>query len=75
MPERTYKVIELVGVSEQSIQQAVRNGIARAAETVQGMDWFEVDEIRGTIRDGKVDAFQVKVRVGFRLMRPEELKH
>ncbi len=73
MPERTYKLIELVGVSEQSIADAVRNVVRRAAETLRGLDWFEVQQIRGTIRDGAVHQFQVVVKVGFRVMSPEEL--
>jgi flavin-binding protein dodecin len=73
MPERTYKLIELVGVSEQSIADAVRNAVQRAAETLRGLDWFEVQQIRGTIRDGAVHQFQVVVKVGFRVMSPEEL--
>jgi len=74
MAEQTYKLVEIVGVSGDSVAQAVRNGVARAAETLQGLDWFEVSEIRGLIKDGKVDSYQVKMKIGFRLMRSEELK-
>ena len=73
MAEPTYKIIRLVGVSEESIADAVRQGVARAAETLKGLDWFEVVEIRGTIKEGKVDRFQVVMNIGFRVMRPEEL--
>ena len=73
MPERTYKLIEIVGVSEESIAQAIRNGVSRAAETLKALDWFEVTEIRGLIKEGKVDTFQVKMKIGFRVMRPEEM--
>ncbi len=73
MPARTYKKIELVGVSEKDVSDAVRNAIKRAAETLKGLDWFEVQEIRGTIKDGDVSAFQVTVKVGFRIMSEEEL--
>ena len=73
MPERTYKIIEIVGVSENSIQDAVRNGIARAGQTIKGLDWFEVSSIRGVIKGEKVDAFQVSIKIGFRIMAPEEL--
>ena len=74
MPERTYKLIELVGVSEQSTDQAIRNALARASETLKGLDWFEVTETRGTIQDGQVAVFQVTLRVGFRVMSPDELR-
>lgn len=74
MTEKTYKVIELVGVSESSIQEAVRNAVDRAAETLSGLDWFEVGQVRGLIENGKVSKFQVHVRLGFRVMGPEELK-
>jgi flavin-binding protein dodecin len=74
MPERTYKIIELVGVSEQSSDQAIQNALSRAATTLQGLDWFEVVQTRGTIQDGKVAQFQVVLRVGFRIMSPDELR-
>lgn len=66
MPEKTYKKIEIVGVSEESVSQAVRNAIDKAAETVRNLDWFEVTETRGIIQDGK-PVFQVTVKIGFRL--------
>ena len=73
MPDRTYKLIELVGVSEESSDAAIRNAITRAAETLKGLDWYEVTEVRGTIQDGKVHQFQVTLKVGFRVMSPSEL--
>ena len=63
--EPTYRLSEIVGTSRESIHQAVRNGVARAAETVRHIDWFEVKEVRGTVRDGQVDAFQVRLKLGF----------
>ena len=74
MPERTYKLIELVGVSDTDVSDAVRNAVRRAGETLRGLDWFEVTEIRGTIRDGDIGQFQVTMKVGFRIMSPEELR-
>ena len=74
MPEKTYKLIELVGVSENSIADAIRNAVARASQTLKGLDWFEMTEVRGMIKDGKVSNFQVKVKVGFRIMSEEEMK-
>ncbi|HEV2106811.1 MAG TPA: dodecin [Thermomicrobiales bacterium] len=74
MPDRTYKLIELVGVSDQSSDQAIQNALARASETLRGLDWFEVMETRGTIADGGVAQFQVTLRVGFRIMMPDEVR-
>ena len=74
MPDNTYKLIEIVGVSDESISQAIRNGVARAARTLRGLDWFEVTEVRGLIRDGAVSNFQVKIKIGFRLMSNAELE-
>lgn len=74
MPDRTYKLIELVGVSDESTEHAIRNAIARASETLKGLDWFEVVETRGTIQNGAVAQFQVTLKVGFRIMSPDELR-
>lgn len=65
--DHTYKVIEIVGTSPEGIDQAIRNGVARAAESVRRMDWFEVIEIRGQIADGAVAHYQVGMKVGFRI--------
>ncbi len=67
MEEKTYKLIELVGVSESSIEEAIQNAISRANQTLKNLDWFEVVEARGMIQDGRVNQFQVKLKVGFRL--------
>ena len=67
MANRTYRVTEIVGTSNEGIDAAIHNGIERAAETLRHLDWFEVTEVRGHIRDGKVDHFQVGIKVGFRL--------
>ena len=67
MSDATYKVTEVVGTSTDSIQQAVRNGIARASQTLRNLDWFEVTEIRGHIVDGDVGHFQVTMKIGFKL--------
>jgi flavin-binding protein dodecin len=68
MPDATYKLIEIVGVSEDSIQQAVRNGLEKASRTLRNLDWFEVTQIRGAILDNNRPQFQVEMRVGFRLL-------
>jgi hypothetical protein len=67
MSNRTYRVTEIVGTSDESVDQAIRNGIARANQSLRHLDWFEVTEIRGHIRDGEVDHLQVGMKVGFRL--------
>ena len=67
MSDHVYKKIELVGSSPNSIEEAVTNALARAAESVRNMRWFEVTETRGHIDDGKVDHWQVTVKVGFTL--------
>lgn len=67
MTNRTYSLSEIVGTSDQSLDDAVRNGVARAAKTIRHLDWFEVTDIRGHIRDGEVRHFQVTMKVGFRL--------
>lgn len=67
MADHTYRVTEIVGSSPESVQQAIRNGISRAAQTVRNVEWFEATEIRGHVVDGEIEAFQVTMKVGFRL--------
>ena len=64
---KVYRVTEVVGVSTESVQHAVRTAVKRANETLRNLDWFEVSEIRGTIKEGDVEEFQVSVKIGFRL--------
>ena len=64
---RTYRVTEIVGTSPEGIDQAIRNGIERAGQTLRHIDWFEVTQIRGQAKDGSVEHFQVGMKVGFRL--------
>jgi flavin-binding protein dodecin len=63
----TYRVTEIVGTSDEGVDAAVRNGLARAHATLRNLDWFEVEAIRGSISDGAVGRFQVTMKVGFRL--------
>lgn len=63
----TYKLVQIVGTSSDSVEGAVRNGVSKASATLRGMEWFQVDEIRGRIDGGDVKEFQVVMRVGFRL--------
>lgn len=67
MDSRTYKIVEIVGVSEESYSEATKNAVARASETLRGLGWFEVSELRGLIRDGQISEYQVTLKVGFRL--------
>jgi dodecin len=66
MPDKTYKIVEVVGVSEESIHQAVRNALGKASQTLRNIDWFEVKNIRGSVQGAGLQ-FQVEVRIGFRL--------
>jgi dodecin len=67
MSDHVYRVTEIVGTSPESVEAAIRNGVSRAHETLRGLDWFEVTEIRGNLQDGAVEYFQVSLKVGFRL--------
>jgi dodecin len=65
MSEHVYKVIELVGSSTVSIEDAVQNAISKATETVRDMRWFQVVETRGQIDRGNIAYWQVTVKIGF----------
>jgi dodecin len=65
----TYKIVEVVGTSPVSFAEAVKSGVAEASKTLRQMDWFEVVEERGRIVDGKVNEFQVTIKIGFKLDR------
>jgi dodecin len=67
MTDRTYRVTEIVGTSTEGVDQAISNGIRRAGETLRHLDWFEVTQIRGYLRDNAIDHYQVGLKVGFRL--------
>lgn len=67
MSNRTYRMVEIVGTSPDGVDAAIRNGIARAAQTYRHLDWFEVVQVRGHLRDGEVDHMQVTMKVGYRL--------
>jgi dodecin len=70
MNDHTYRVIEIVGSSPDGVDPAIRNAVSRAAETMRGLDWFEVESVRGNLRDGAIAHFQVTLKVGFRLEDP-----
>jgi flavin-binding protein dodecin len=65
--EHVYKVVELVGSSPTSIEDAINSAVTRASETLRNLRWFEVLQTRGQIEDGKIQHFQVTLRVGFTL--------
>ena len=67
MKNHVYKVIEVVGSSDTSIEEAISTAVAQASKTIRNMDWFEVIETRGHIENGKVGHFQVTLKIGFTL--------
>lgn len=67
MSEHIYKVLELVGSSSTSIEDAVQTALSRAGETLRNIRWFQVMETRGAVADGKVAYYQVTLKVGFTL--------
>jgi dodecin len=67
VPDRTYRVTEIVGTSQEGLEQAIHNGVTRASKTIRHLDWFEVTEIRGQILGNEVKHFQVGMKIGFRL--------
>jgi len=67
MPEHVYKVVELVGSSEDSIEDAIETAIKRAGETLRNLRWFEVMQTRGHVENGNVRHYQVVLKAGFTL--------
>jgi hypothetical protein len=67
MSDNVYKVIEIVGSSPTSIEDAIEGAIARASATVRDIGWFEVVETRGHVQGGKVAHYQVTLKIGFTL--------
>lgn len=67
MSDNIYRVIEIVGTSTESSDDAIRKAISRANSTLNNLDWFEVVETRGHIEDGAIAHFQVMIKVGFKL--------
>lgn len=71
MADRTYAVSEIVGTSTTDVNTAIRNGVARANQTLRNLDWFELVNVRGAIYEGEVNHYQVTLKVGFRLDDPD----
>ena len=67
MSDHVYRVTEIVGSSPDGVDQAIRNAVRRASQTLRNLDWFEVVEIRGHLEGGEVAHTQVTLKVGFRL--------
>jgi flavin-binding protein dodecin len=67
MTSNTYKLVELVGSSPSSSDDAVRNAIAKASATIKHIDWYQVTESRGHVVDGRIAHFQVTLKIGFRI--------
>lgn len=66
MANNVYNISEIVGTSPDGIEAAVDNAVAEAGKTVRNLDWFEVQSVRGHLADGKVQDWQVTVKIGFR---------
>ena len=65
MAETVYEIIQMVGTSSVGIEEAIRNAIQKASETVKAIRWFEVVETRGSVEEGEVQTWQVTVKFGF----------
>lgn len=68
MTGKVYKVIEVVGTSTESVEQAIQNAVAEADRTLKELSWFEVKEIRGRLKGGEITEYQVVTKIGFRLI-------
>lgn len=66
MNDHVYSVTEVVGSSRESIEDAINNAVETASKTLRNLEWLEVNGTRGHIVDGKVEHYQVYVRLGFR---------
>ena len=67
MSEHIYRIAEIVGTSPNGVDDAIRNAVTRANQTLRNIDWFQTTEIRGHLADGQVADWQVTVKIGFRL--------
>jgi flavin-binding protein dodecin len=67
MTDHVYKSVEITGSSSEGVREAIDRAIAKASETLRHIDWFEVEDIRGHVEDGKVAHYQVTLKIGFRL--------
>ena len=66
MTDNVYSVTEIYGSSSQSLDGAIKNAVSTASQSLRNLEWFEVTEIRGHIKDGAIGHFQVGVKLGVR---------
>jgi len=69
--EHIYRIAEIVGTSPNGVDDAIRNAVNRANQTLRNIDWFEMVEVRGHLAEGAVADWQVTVKIGFRLEESE----
>jgi flavin-binding protein dodecin len=67
MSDHVYKSVEITGSSADGVTQAIDRAVAKAAESLRGLDWFELTSVRGQIEDGRVAHYQATLKIGFRL--------
>ena len=67
MSDHVYKSVEITGSSAEGIDDAIRNAVAKASQTLRNLDWFEMVSVRGQLADGSVEHVQVTLKIGFRL--------
>ena len=72
MEDHIYRVIQIVGSSDKSVDDAIQRAVSRASQTLRNLRWFEVVETRGHIEDGKVQHYQVTLKIGFTIADPGE---
>jgi dodecin len=65
--DHVYRLSEIVGSSPVSVDEAIRNAIGKASQTVRNIEWFQTEEVRGQVVDGAVAYFQVTLKIGFRV--------
>lgn len=70
MPDHVYRIIEVAGSSQTSIEDAIQNAVGRASRTLRQVSWFEVLQTRGQVEAGKIASYQVVLKVGFTLEDP-----
>jgi len=66
--DKIYKLIELVGTSKKSYEDAIHNALTQAAKSLKGISWFEVVQMRGSVNEGSIQEYQVIIKVGFKLI-------